>query len=263
MKGDARTIMIAESPFRLDNEVALITGGGSGIGLGIARCMIKAGARTVLVGRRKEQLATACAELGPQSSSVVHDITRLDDASELVSAAERLTGAPITILVNNAGIHLKKFAQQTTPEEFQGVLNTHVLAAHAVTCAVVPGMIKQKHGSILFISSMTAFMGLTQVVAYAAAKSAYFGMVATLSAELSVDGVRVNAIAPGWIDSEMCRNALDSDAARKSRVFSRIQMGRMGQPEDIGWAAVYLSAPAAAYVTGVTLPVDGGAVVGF
>jgi len=254
---------MAENPFRLDKKVALITGGGTGIGLGIARCMVKAGARVVLVGRRKEQLSAACAELGPQSSSIVHDITRLNHASELVAEAERLMDAPIAILVNNAGIHLKKFAQLTTPEEFQLVLNTHVLAAHALTRAVIPGMIQQKHGSILFISSMTAFMGLTQVVAYSAAKSAYFGMVATLSAELSADGVRVNAIAPGWIDSEMCRNALDSDPARKARVFSRIQMGRMGQPEDIGWAAVYLSTPAAAYVTGVILPVDGGAVAGF
>jgi gluconate 5-dehydrogenase len=88
-------------------------------------------------------------------------------------------------------------------------------------------------------------------------------MVSTLSAELSSKGVRVNAIAPGWIFSEMTQQALDRDPARKARVLSRIQMGRMGNPEDIGWAAVYLSSPAAAYVTGVTLPVDGGASVGF
>jgi gluconate 5-dehydrogenase len=100
-------------------------------------------------------------------------------------------------------------------------------------------------------------------MAYAAAKSAYFGMVSTLSAELAAQGVRVNAIAPGWIFSEMSRKALDNDPARKMKVMSRIQMGRMGQPDDIGWAAVYLCSPAANYVTGVTLPVDGGAAVGF
>ena len=106
-------------------------------------------------------------------------------------------------------------------------------------------------------------MGVPQVMAYAAAKSAYFGMVSTLSAELSSKGLRVNAIAPGWIFSDMTQQALDRDPARKARVLSRIQMGRMGNPEDIGWAAVYLSSPASTYVTGVTLPVDGGASVGF
>ena len=110
---------------------------------------------------------------------------------------------------------------------------------------------------------MAAYMGVPLVMAYAAAKSAYFGMVSTLSAELSGKGVRVNAIAPGWIFSEMSRKALESDPARKAKVLSRIQMGRMGDPSDIGNAAVYLSSPAAAYVTGVTLPVDGGASVGF
>jgi gluconate 5-dehydrogenase len=101
------------------------------------------------------------------------------------------------------------------------------------------------------------------VVAYAAAKSALFGMVGSLSAEFSPRGVRVNAIAPGWIFSAMTEKALDSDPARKAKVFSRIQMGRMGEPADIGMAAVYLCSEAARYVTGVTLPVDGGASAAF
>jgi gluconate 5-dehydrogenase len=251
------------APFSLENETALITGGGTGIGLGIARCMVQNGARVVVVGRREEPLAKACADLGGQASFVAADITRLDAAAELVAAATKVAQSPISILVNNAGTHLKKFAEETTPEDFQNVLTTHVLAAHAVTCAAIPGMLANGHGSILFTSSMAAFMGVPQVMAYAAAKSAYFGMVSTLSAELSAKGVRVNAIAPGWIFSDMTQQALDRDPARKARVLSRIQMGRMGNPEDIGWAAVYLSSPAAAYVTGVTLPVDGGASVGF
>jgi len=171
--------------------------------------------------------------------------------------------SPITILVNNAGTHLKKPAVDTLPAEFQSVLTTHVLAAHSLMQAVTPGMVDRAHGSILFISSMAAYMGVPQIIAYSAAKSAYFGMVATLSAELAAKGVRVNAIAPGWIHSEMTQKALDHDPDRKARVFSRIQMGRMGKPEDIGWAAVYLCSPLASYVTGVTLPVDGGAVIGF
>jgi gluconate 5-dehydrogenase len=251
------------NPFSLENETALITGGGTGIGLGIARCMVKSGARVVLVGRRESELSKACAELGPSASFIAQDITRYDELPELVRRAEQTAGAPISILINNAGIHLKKFAVDTTPEEFQTVLNTHLLAAHALTRAVVPGMLARGHGSILFTSSMAAFMGVPQVIAYAAAKSAFFGMVSTLSAELAAKGIRVNAIAPGWIFSEMSSKALDSDPARKAKVMSRIQMGRMGRPEDIGNAAVFLCSPAAAYITGVTLPVDGGASVSF
>jgi NAD(P)-dependent dehydrogenase (short-subunit alcohol dehydrogenase family) len=252
-----------ENSFCLAGETALVTGGGTGIGFGIARCMVKAGARVVLVGRREEPLAQACAELGPHSMFIAHDITKLDEAAELVAAAEKTIQSPITILVNNAGTHLKKSAVATTPAEFQSVLNTHVLATHALTRAVIPGMVDRAHGSVLFISSMAAYMGVPQIIAYSAAKSACFGMVSTLSAEFAAKGVRVNAIAPGWIYSEMTQKALDNDPDRKARVFSRIQMGRMGQPEDIGWAAVYLCSPVAAYITGVTLPVDGGAVVGF
>lgn len=241
----------------------MITGGGTGIGLGIARCMVQAGARVVLVGRREEELSRACQELGDSASYLVQDITAWSEAPALARRAEESAGQPLSILVNNAGTHLKKWAVDTTPEEFQSVFNTHVLAAHALTRALVPGMVGLGRGSIVFTSSMAAFMGVPQVVAYAAAKSAYFGMVSTLSAELSSKGIRVNAIAPGWIFSAMTEKALNNDPARKAKVFSRIPMGRMGQPEDIGHAAVFLSSPAANYITGVTLPVDGGAVVGF
>lgn len=249
--------------FSLTGETALITGGGTGIGLGIARCLVQAGAQVVLVGRREAELAAAVAELGSAATLVVQDITQFAELPGLVGRAEAAAGRPLSILVNNAGIHLKKFAADTAPEEFQAVLTTHVLAAHALTRVVVPGMVERGHGSVLFTSSMAAFMGIPQVIAYAAAKSAYLGMVTTLSAELAAKGVRVNAIAPGWIFSEMSRKALDNDPARKAKVLSRIQMGRMGQPADIGWAAVYLCSPAASYVTGVTLPVDGGAAAGF
>ena len=252
-----------ENIFSLQGETALITGGGTGIGFGIAHCLVKAGARVVLVGRREGELAKARAELGDRASFVAQDVTRFDEMPMLVQRAEQSAGSPVSILVNNAGVHLKKFAADTTPEEFQTVFNTHVLAAHALTRALIPGMVARGHGSVLFTSSMAAFMGVPQVMAYAAAKSAYFGMVSTLSSELAAKGVRVNAIAPGWIFSEMSRKALDNDPGRKAKVLSRIQMGRMGQPEDIGWAAVYLCSPAANYVTGVTLPVDGGAAVGF
>lgn len=250
-------------PFSLDSECALITGGGTGLGLGMARCITAAGGRVVLVGRRETELATAAKDLGEKASYVCHDVTQLDAAEALVAEATRVAGTAPTILVNNAGIHLKKPAVETTPAEFAAVLNTHVLGAHALTRAVLPGMIERRHGNILFTASMASLFGLPLVIAYSAAKSAYLGMVRSLAAEVSRDGVRVNAIAPGWIDSEMMRKALSGDPTRSAKILGRTPMGCFGQDEDIGWAAVYLCSPAARFVTGVVLPVDGGASIGF
>jgi gluconate 5-dehydrogenase len=250
-------------PFRLDNEIALITGGGTGLGLGMARCFTAAGARVVLVGRRESELTRAVAELGNRAFAMAHDVTQFDRAGELIGRAQQAADGPISILVNNAGIHLKKPATQTSGAEFNSVLQTHVVAAHSLTAAAAPGMVERRHGNILFTASMTSLFGVPQVVAYAAAKSAYLGMVRTLATELSPHGVRVNAIAPGWIDSAMMRKALDSDPPRRDRILARTPMARFGEADDVGWAAVYLCSPAAKFLTGVVLPVDGGASIGF
>jgi gluconate 5-dehydrogenase len=250
------------SVFRLDGELAVITGGGTGLGLGVARCMVTAGARVVLVGRREAVLRDAVEVLGEAATYAVHDVKDLDNAGHLIKRVEANSG-PVSILVNNAGVHLKKPAIETTEEEFLHVFNTHVTGAFALTRAVAPSMIRRRHGSILFMASMASLFGIPQVVAYTAAKSAYLGLVNALTSELSPHGVRVNAIAPGWIESDMSRKALESDPERKNRILARTPMSRLGQPGDIGHAAVYLSSPAASFVTGVVLPVDGGANVGF
>lgn len=251
------------NPFNLTGETALITGGGTGLGLGMAKCLANAGAKVVLVGRREDELKKAVAEIGSQASFVAHDITQLNRAAELVAAAEKISGSPISILVNNAGIHLKKPAVETKPEEFQSVLTTHVCAAQALTAAVLPGMLARGHGNILFTASMASLFGIPLVIAYSAAKSAYVGMVRTLATEVSGRGVRVNAIAPGWIESPMLRKALDGDPARSNKILGRTPMGKFGDPDDIGNAAVFLCSPAAKFITGVVLPVDGGASIGF
>jgi gluconate 5-dehydrogenase len=248
--------------FSLRGETALISGGGTGIGLAMARAMHAAGARVVLVGRREAELAGAVRGLGAGAASVVHDITRLDEAGALVERVTREHG-PVTCLVNNAGIHLKKAAVDTTPEEFERVLRTHVFGAHALTRAVAPGMIERRHGNILFTASMASLFGIPLVIAYTAAKAAYVGMVKGYATEFSPHGVRVNAIAPGWIETEMSRKALDGDPARKAKILGRTPMARLGSPEDIGWAAVYLASPAANFITGTILPVDGGVSIGF
>jgi len=250
------------SLFSLENEIALITGGGTGLGLGIARCFVNSGARVIIVGRRECVLEEACHELGHAASYRVHNITQREKTQELVKWIETEVG-PISILVNNAGNHLKKAATETSSEEFQEVLDTHVLAAHDLSRSVLPKMIARRHGSILFIASMTCFIGQPLNIAYSASKSACMGMVRTLTAEVSHAGVRVNAIAPGWIDTPMLRQVIERDEPRRRRILERTPMCRMGSTADVGWAAVYLSSPAASFITGTVIPVDGGAIIGF
>ncbi|MDG2122045.1 MAG: SDR family NAD(P)-dependent oxidoreductase [Verrucomicrobiales bacterium] len=249
-------------PFSLEGEVAVITGGGTGLGKAMAACMCAAGATVVITGRREEPLRETVAELGDRARYYVFDVTEVDSCPNLIARISDEVGVP-KILVNNAGVHLKKTAIETGDDEFSRVLQTHLNGALGMTRAVVPGMIDAGGGSVLFISSMTAYMGMPLVVAYSAAKSAVKGMVYTLSAELAPKGIRVNALAPGWIDTEMVRKALGGDEERRRKVMGRIQNGKLGKPEDIGWAAVYLSSPAASYITGLVMPVDGGGHVGF
>jgi NAD(P)-dependent dehydrogenase (short-subunit alcohol dehydrogenase family) len=248
--------------FSLDGETALITGGGSGLGFGIAECFVASGATVVLVGRRADVLEKAAKKLGKSASFEVHDITRVDEAQPFIERVSQKVG-PISILVNNAGIHLKKLAVDTTPGEFSGVLQTHVVAAFSLTRAVLPAMLKRKHGNILFTASMASLFGIPLVTAYSAAKSAYWGLVRSLATEVSPHGVRVNAIAPGWIESAMMLNALNGDPERSKKILGRTPMNCFGTPRDVGLAATYLCSPAARFVTGVFLPVDGGASIGF
>jgi len=170
---------------------------------------------------------------------------------------------PVTVLVNNAGVHIKKSIIDMTDDDFRSVLDTHLTAAISLTRLVVPSMIERKHGALLFIASMTALLGMPNVVAYSAAKSATTGIVRALAVELGGNGIRVNAIAPGWIESPMLHKALDGDPARKNRILQRTPMGKFGEPDDIGNAAVFLCGDTGKFINGVVLPVDGGAVIGF
>jgi gluconate 5-dehydrogenase len=250
------------SIFDLTGQTALITGGGTGLGLGMAKCFVAAGAKVVLVGRRQEELNEARKTLGENAFALTGDVTKLETAPAIIDKAEKLAG-PVSILVNNAGVHLKKPMVATSDAEFASVIQTHVFGAFALTREAGQRMVERKSGSILFTASMTSLMGIPLVVAYAAAKSAYVGMVRTLSVELGAHNIRVNAIAPGWIASDMLDRALSGDSPRKAKILGRTPLNRFGEPEDIGWAAVYLCSPAAKFVTGVVLPVDGGAAEAF
>jgi NAD(P)-dependent dehydrogenase (short-subunit alcohol dehydrogenase family) len=248
--------------FSLEGKLALVTGGGTGIGLEIARCMTAAGATVVITGRREEVLRDAVEMLGESAQYLVNDITDLSSIDGLVAQIEATYG-PLDILVNNAGINLKKPALEVTDEEFSRILHTNLHSVFALTRACAARMVARRQGVILMISSMAAYYGIDRVVAYAASKSAVEGMVKVLASEFSCHNVRVNAIAPGFIETEMSRKAMNSDPDRRDRAMRRTPMGAFGQPADIGHAAVFLASPAARYITGVSLPVDGGNSIGF
>ncbi|MBB6002671.1 SDR family NAD(P)-dependent oxidoreductase [Arcicella rosea] len=248
--------------FSLQGKIALITGGGSGIGFAIAQCMIQAGAKVVITGRREQMLKDAVAELGESAFYFVNDVTALEHLEDLVEQIETQIGA-IDILVNNAGINMKKFAVEVTDEEFSRIVNTNLNAVFALTRACAKKMLPRKSGSILMISSMAAYYGIDRVVAYTASKCGVEGMVKALAMEFSTENVRVNAIAPGFIETAMSKTAMNSDPARKHKALDRTPMGYFGQPEDIGMAAVFLSSDEAKYITGASLPVDGGNSIGF
>lgn len=244
--------------FRIDGKRALITGGGSGLGLGIARTFVEAGADVILLGRDERKLKEAQLALGPHCSYRPFDVTAKAEIPQLA----REIGT-VDILVNCAGIHLKKWAWEVTDEEFLKVLDVHVMSVFALCREFAEGMIGQGGGAILLVSSMTAFMGMKQVVAYTTGKSAILGLQRSLVADLSPKGVRVNTVAPGWIDTPMLHKAIDHDPPRKNKILDRIPTREFGEPADIGHAALFLCSPAGKYVNGVTLPVDAGAVEAF
>ncbi len=248
--------------FSLKNKTALITGGGGGIGYAIAQAMLAAGATVIITGRREDALTEAANALGEQAHYMVNDVTNLPTLPDLVDRIEKKHGN-IDILVNNAGINMKKSALEVTDEDFHRIVHTNLHAVFALTRECAKRMIPRKEGCILMISSMAAYYGIDRVAAYGASKSGVEGMVKILASEFSPYNVRVNAIAPGFIETSMMKNAMSSDPDRMNRALRRTPMGKFGKPEDIGNAAVFLASDAAGYITGVSLPVDGGNSSGF
>ena len=243
-------------------KIAIVTGGGSGLGFAISKKFTQESFQTILVGRDKERLENAKKELGENAFIFPCDITNLATIPSLIENIIKQFGQ-IDILVNNAGINQKKEFVDVTDEEFQNILTTNVNASFAMSRTVVKYMLEKQTGNIINISSMAAQYGIPKVIAYTASKSAIDGMTKAMAVELSPKGIRVNAVAPGFIYTAMTDKALNSDPERKAKVFGRTPMGHMGQPEDIAEAVYFLSSNAAKYITGVILPVDGGNSIGF
>ena len=187
------------------------------------------------------------------------------DVSSIRACVARVEGdlKKIDILVNNAGINMKRPAVEVSDDDFANIINVNLNAVFALTREVGKHMLDRGKGSIIMISSMAAYYGIDRVAAYASSKTGIYGLVRVLASEWSGKGVRVNAIAPGFIETAMSRTAMNSDPDRKHKAIDRTPMGYFGKPEDIGWAAVYLASDAANYVTGVSIPVDGGNSIGF
>jgi len=247
---------------KLLQKTAIITGGATGLGFAVAQKFVEHNIRLIIIGRNETKLEEACRSLGPLAGYVALDLTRLDEIPKAVNSIAEQWGT-VDILVNNAGIHLKKALLEVSNEEFQGIILTNQTAVFTFTREVAAIMKKQGNGSILNISSMASRYGIPQVIAYTASKSAIEGMTRAMAVELSPFGIRVNCIAPGFIRTSMSSKALDNDPERKRKVLSRTPLGRLGEPEEVAEAAYFLVSDAAAYITGVVLPVDGGNSIGF
>ena len=218
--------------YDLSGRTAVVTGGATGLGLGITR---------------------------------MGEADLYKDPDQAQAVADRIIGdmGRVDILVNNAGNHCKKSVWDMTVEDYEAVLDVHLVGAFALTKAFVPHMRQNHYGRILFQASMTSYIGMPMVAGYSTAKAGVLGLIHALTADLAGDGITVNAIAPGWIDTPMFHKATDADPVRRNKILGRIPAGHVGDPMDVGMCAAFLASDAARYITGACIPVDGGGLIGF
>ena len=246
------------NPFSLEGKVALVTGGATGIGQGIALALAAAGADIASVARRSSDETVAKVQaLGRRAVSIQADLTSLEPLERVLDETTAALG-PVDILVNNAGIIRRADAVDFTEQDWDDVMNVNLKVLFFLSQAAVKRMIAdQRGGKIINTASMLSFQGGIRVPSYTASKSGVAGLTRLMANEWGKHGINANAIAPGYFATDNTQ-ALQDDPVRSKEILGRIPAGRWGQPADIGGAAVFLSSSASDYVQGIVLPVDGG-----
>ena len=244
----------------LKGRVAVVTGGNGGIGLGMARGLAGAGAAVVIAGRNAEKSRRAVAELtglGAEAAAIECDVAEEAAVEALVRGAVDRFGR-LDVLVNNAGMNIRKPVQDLTLAEWRRVLDTNLTSAFLACRAAYPVMKRNGGGKIINIGSMMSIFGASFAPAYAASKGGIVQLTKAMASAWARDNIQVNAVLPGWIDTELTRKAREQVAGLHERVLGRTPARRWGKPEDHAGIAVFLCSKASDFVTGAAIPVDGG-----
>jgi 3-oxoacyl-[acyl-carrier protein] reductase len=242
--------------FELTGKTALVTGASGGIGGAIAKALHKAGATVAISGTRTAALEQLAAELGGERVvSITCDLSKPEDVEKLVPEAEAKLGGRLDILVNNAGLTRDQLSMRMKDDDWSSVIDVNLTAPFRLARAATKGQMKRRFGRIINITSVVGWVGNPGQANYVSAKAGLTGMTKSLAQELASRNITVNCVAPGFIATAMT-DALDEK--QRGAINARIPAGRMGTPEDVAAAVVYLASDAAAYVTGQTLHVNGG-----
>jgi 3-oxoacyl-[acyl-carrier protein] reductase len=241
----------------LTGKAAFVTGSTRGIGLAIARAFHRAGAKVTIVGRDAERARTIAGELGERTAGVGCDVALAEQVEAALAAAESALG-PVDILVNNAGLTRDNILLRLGDDDWDAVLDANLKGAFHTTRAVIKGMMKRRTGRIINITSIVGLVGNKGQANYAASKAGLIGFTKSVAKEYAGRGILANCIAPGYIDTDMTSGLPD---AAKATLLQGIALGRLGRPEDVAGAALFLASDLAAYITGQVLVVDGGLVV--
>ncbi len=245
------------SEFDLSGKLAIVTGGGRGIGLAIAEGLARHGATLVLAGRTEATLVTAAASIGAAASVQVADVSREPEVLALRDAVLGRHGK-IDVLVNNAGINpIFRGIDRTTLEDWQSIIDINLTGTFLCCKHIGGAMVEEGRGSIINISSVAGHVGLLRSVPYCASKGGVEMLTRALALDWAKRGVRVNTLAPGWVDTDLTHGLLEHDVHGK-RLLDHTPMGRFATAGDMVGAAVFLASDASAYMTGQSLLIDGG-----